>query len=150
VASAYIIAADSVAEVSGPAHQVYGSDFVSPALSIVDRLKRRQDSVWIFSAKHGLVVPDQVVAAHRQRWATMNSARRIRAAKEAAQLLKSQDGLSRVEVWGGDSVLEVFEPPLRRIGLRIDAPFRGFSTWDWLRWMQNEERNEVSNGVPDT
>lgn len=117
-----------------PARELY----VSPLFRKASAYCEREYGRWyVLSARHGLVLPDAVLAPYDLTLNTMGrDERRLWADRVKAQLFDSEGSFVGLTVYlhAGRRYVEDLAPWLRDLGATVVSPFPGLGIGQQLRW----------------
>jgi len=101
----------------------------------------------ILSAKHGLLMPDQVIDPYEQTLNKMCVADREQWAKKTTEQIKKKIPKGIVKIFAGINYREFLEVPLVEAGYFLEIPLLGMGIGQQLAWFngQNSEQMELFN-----
>lgn len=115
-----------------PAQDLYTSAWFRKAAAYA---RRQADAWYILSAKHGLVLPENVIEPYDMTLNTMKPASRRTWALQA--LLRLYDKLKpgdRVIILAGKHYREFLVPSLEKWGCQVEIPLEGLRIGEQLSW----------------
>lgn len=119
-----------------PARELYSSDWFVKARTYVEAQRVKW---YILSAKHGLVLPDQVIPPYSVTLIDMSSDQRRAWARGVAKQLRQKCRAGNlVKILAGHSYREHLIPFLESWGCRVKVPMQGMGIGQQKAWLKRQ------------